>query len=245
MSSLSSTQDSELLRLQDESADTLRRRRMLRTEVAELNEDNVRSSGTGSPVGWDSTALSSHALSASRTGTFSVRSGSSGGRRRMQHWGSSLSLEGSEDGGELTSRTLRPPTPADRSTPARAEPWQTTLPRRWLPSTGKADTEAPTLKDYLSKPRLVSTLGCRQAKQHGGERSAASSITPVYRNLRLGGFLDRDDQHAELIPDELRQYYLQTYLDSYDSVYLNNYSGCNSGTSSTATSTARPFQRGM
>jgi len=239
--------DREVLKRQQE--DTLRRRRQLRTEVIELDEDEIRRRELSLPTGYytappRSSGYSGGARSASRSRAHSIFSGSSGGSRQSQrlhqHWGSSLSLESENSGGELTSRRLRPPTPLDRQTPARDDPWRTTTPRRWLPSTGRTEAKTPTLKDYLRKPRLVNTVGCVTPKPQPSSTVSdlpppavtttprhtshlAGSTTPSYRNLRLGGFLDHSNHADELIPEVLRQYYLDTFLDSYDSSYLTNF----------------------
>ncbi len=166
---------------------------------------------------------------------FRSRHHSSSNNPNFRHWGSSLSLN-SPDGASvedlrMRSRTLRP---ADRGgiTPARDTPayYSTTLPRKWLPTTGTIKRRDPSLKDYLAKPRYVSTLDCvksaqRERRSASMSRRSSERQAPAPRNLRLGSFLD--DPHygndGVLIPDSLRQYYLDTYLDTYDSDYLTNF----------------------
>ena len=96
----------------------------------------------------------------------------------------------------------------------------------------KESLRHPQLKDYLEKPRLVNTLGCSDALPPRRKVSTASSYhssrlnkaeRPAYRNLRLGNFMERPQPQGELIPDMLRQYYLDTYLDSYEFDYLKNF----------------------
>ncbi len=132
---------------------------------------------------------------------------------------------------DLTRRTLRPPSPTTLSrahTPNRdlggrhIEPMMvSTLSRRtskptFLPLTREADLDSPTLKDYLDKPRLVNTVGCgtinpKRYYPEAEERPRATSSQ--HRKLRLGGFMENKSNNAdELIPDVLRQYYLDTYL---------------------------------
>ena len=46
------------------------------------------------------------------------------------------------------------------------------------------------------------------------QRMNAANNTSNYRNLRLGNFIENGESNEdELIPERLRQYYLDTYLD--------------------------------
>ncbi len=169
----------------------------------------------------------------SRSGASSYSRGSSSaggsGPPRMRHWGSSLSVDDAGAGAgadvaELRSRTLRPPTPSDRATPARDSVVRTSHLRNWLPKTGLQErARQPALAEYLEKPRLVSTLGC--VERRAGAHAVPGNRQPVHRNLRLAGFLDDPayGSDGELIPDVLRQYYLDTYLDTYEFEYLKNF----------------------
>ena len=150
-------------------------------------------------------------------------------QQQMRHWGSSLSIDGggSSDASvhELRSRTLRPAMPSDRATPARDSIAHTSQPRTWLPATGlQTRARRPELKEFLEKPRLVSTLGCVERKPSQQQQQQHQPV-PVARNLRLAGFLDDPSygSDGELIPDVLRQYYLDTYLDTYEFEYLKNF----------------------
>ena len=150
----------------------------------------------------------------------------------FRHWGSSLSIESENSAGDLTSRTLRPATPVP-SLHRRDDVYHLTAPKAWLPETRPEDVRHPELADYLRQPRLVSTLGCLKAQQQSRSsgtsefhaRRLASGERPPYRNLRLGGFMDKKEQDGddELIPEMLRLYYLDTYLDTYEYDYLNNF----------------------
>ena len=49
------------------------------------------------------------------------------------------------------------------------------------------------------------------------QRMDAVNSTSNYRNLRLGNFIENGESNDdELIPDRLRQYYLDTYLNVCD-----------------------------
>ena len=57
----------------------------------------------------------------------------------------------------------------------------------------------------------ISALDSRsaaEASHHHAKRM--QNETSPYRNLRLGNFMEEESD--ELIPDRLRQYYLETYL---------------------------------
>jgi hypothetical protein len=162
--------------------------------------------------------------------------------QRMPHWGSSLSLASDNSVSELTSRTLLPPpSPAQRraSTPTRAgTPTRQTRPS--LPQM-RVEVQSPSLADYLAKPRLVRTPGpptLARPSQHHAKRLLAGAdqcLRPNYRNLRLGNFMEGENvSGGELIPEMLRQYYLDTFLGSCDT--------CESATHVNPTS---PIQRGM
>jgi len=167
------------------------------------------------------------------------------GQPAFRHWGSSLSLEGDDPGlGEITRRTLRPPSP--KSTRERDPIPRTAKPV--LPLLTQEEVNHPRLQDYLEKPRLhgctMMQSGAQQERpvvaaaadydyygpprdrdrefspsEHHARRLANGDV-PVYRNLRLGGFLESGKKPSgvgggdELIPEVLRQYYLDTYLNT-------------------------------
>lgn len=149
------------------------------------------------------------------------------GRTEFHHYGSSLSLTNGSTS-ELTSRTLRPPSPSTlrkSSTISNASNASTrTSPRPSLPST-KFDLESPKLADYLERPRLVSTLSYKDSNKTASKSAVEASHhhakrmqnhTSPYRNLRLGNFMEGPEEEEELIPERLRQYYLETYLNVCD-----------------------------
>lgn len=155
-------------------------------------------------------------------------------RAAFKHYGSSLSLA---DHGthELTSRTLRPPSPttlrkSSTSLPpsaglARAE----RTPRPSLPNM-RVELESPKLADYLERPRLVNAIPMAVSSRPSYRNEAAAALAsahhakryensngPAYRNLRLGNFMEEEStEDDELIPERLRQYYLDTYLNVCD-----------------------------
>ena len=54
-----------------------------------------------------------------------------------------------------------------------------------------------------------------EASHHQAKRM--QNHTSPYRNLRLGNFMEGpEEEDEELIPDRLRQYYLETYLNVCD-----------------------------
>lgn len=71
-----------------------------------------------------------------------------------------------------------------------------------------------------------------EASHHHAKRMMNN--TSQYRNLRLGNFMEGPQEEEELIPERLRQYYLETYLNVCDT--------CDSLTHSNPVS---PIQRGM
>ena len=84
-------------------------------------------------------------------------------KSEFRHYGSSLSLANKSVASELTSRTLRPPSPtvlrklSTSSTTSTGSTRSQSSSRPPLPSS-KVDLESPKLADYLDRPRLVSTL---------------------------------------------------------------------------------------
>lgn len=183
----------------------------------------------------------------------STRSGGGGGSGSIgnpngtfRHWGSSVSIESENSVGDLTRRTLSPPSPTTLrrqcggGNPNLVPTLKTSRPS--LPSM-TVELQSPKLEDYLQKPRLVSTLGrgdfrpSAHASNHSEfhAKRLANNERPAYRNLRLGGFMERPQATGdEVIPDMLRQYYLDTYLNVCDT--------CESKTHQNPTS---PIQRGM
>ena len=98
----------------------------------------------------------------------------------FKHWGSSLSLESDPSLGEVRSRTLRRPSPP----PSRSrEPIPRTV-KPVLPLLTQEEVKHPNLRDYLEKPRMVSTLHCVKpsASEHHAKRLANGEV-PVYRQV--------------------------------------------------------------
>lgn len=168
----------------------------------------------------------------------------SGGERVVfQHYGSSLSLSNGSSTSDLTSRTLRPPSPTTlkkSSLPGR-KPAKAGPSRPSLPSLNSVELRSPKLADYLEKPRMVSMNDVTSGGSHSLSRAAASEHHAKrmnagnYRNLRLGNFIESGESNEEeLIPERLRAYYLDTYLNVCDT--------CESKTHLDPTS---PIQRGM
>eukprot|EP00096_Caligus_rogercresseyi_P002877 TRINITY_DN15229_c0_g1_i1.p1 TRINITY_DN15229_c0_g1~~TRINITY_DN15229_c0_g1_i1.p1 ORF type:complete len:207 (+),score=51.43 TRINITY_DN15229_c0_g1_i1:1-621(+) len=149
----------------------------------------------------------------------------------FRHWGSSLSMN-NNDVGELTSRTLRPPSPP--STPTPRHP-QTTPRRARKPSLPdlRVELNHPKLEDYLEKPRFVNSISSAKAQtlNNRGNYATLYKNPSSYRNLRLGNFLEEeegenyDNNPEELIPERLRLYYLDTYLKVCDT--CDSLSHCN------------------
>lgn len=166
---------------------------------------------------------SAHSTLPGRTRHLSSRSSRSNtNSNEIKHWGSQLSLRSENSVHELRSRTLRPPSPETLrrsrcNTPSRG---RSTTPKPVIPDTKITEAVAPTLDDYLKKPRVVSTF------QHGinpqpnppnpsefHAKRWANYERPPYRNLRLGYFLEGPDGgDSEIIPEILREYYRDTYL---------------------------------
>ena len=94
----------------------------------------------------------------------------------------------------------------------------------------RVELESPKLADYLEKPRLVNAIQSKSAStvevargHHAKRYENGGASIPEYRNLRLGNFMENQAQNdepnneEEVIPDVLRQYYLDTYLNpKYD-----------------------------
>jgi len=148
---------------------------------------------------------------------------------RFRHYGSSLSLAEGHGTHELTSRTLRPPSPTTLRKSSTILPPSAALnkaersPRPSLPNM-RVELESPKLADYLEKPRLVNAIKLKTptaeaAKGHHAKRYENGGV-PEYRNLRLGNFMEEDEAtNEEVIPDLLRQYYLDTFLNSKYDMY--------------------------
>lgn len=129
---------------------------------------------------------------------------------------------------ELTSRTLRPPSPTTLRKSSTNLPPSAGLnknersPKPSLPSM-RVELESPKLADYLERPRLVNTIQAKNeavaaaASAHHAKRFESNGV-PAYRNLRLGNFMEQEEDNAEedIIPERLRQYYLDTYLNVCD-----------------------------
>ena len=91
---------------------------------------------------------------------------SGNGAGSFRHYGSSLSLSNGSDTTELTTRTLRPPSPTTirkSSVPGRPSFGPSAAPRHSrdknsLPSLNSTELQSPKLADYLEKPRLVGAI---------------------------------------------------------------------------------------
>jgi len=155
---------------------------------------------------------------------------SANGGGSFRHYGSSLSLSNGSDTADLTTRTLRPPSPTTlrkSSVPGRPSFGPSAPPRHSrdkpsLPSLNTTELQSPKLADYLEKPRLVGAISTPRHDTsnnyvHHAKRMDAANSTSNYRNLRLGNFIENGESNDdELIPDRLRQYYLDTYLNVCD-----------------------------
>lgn len=143
---------------------------------------------------------------------------------RFRHYGSSLSLAEGHGTHELTSRTLRPPSPTTLRKSSTTLPPSAALnkternPKPSLPNM-RVELQSPKLADYLERPRLVNAIQSKPstaeaARGHHAKRYENGGV-PEYRNLRLGNFME-ENENEEVIPDLLRQYYLDTYLNACD-----------------------------
>jgi len=146
---------------------------------------------------------------------------------KFRHYGSSLSLAEEHGKHELTRRTLRPPSPSTLRKSSTNLPPSAALnksersPKPSLPWM-RVELESPKLADYLERPRLVKAIpqGYRNeavaasAQAHHAKRYENNAV-PSYRNLRLGNFMEAENEE-EMIPERLRQYYLDTYLNVCD-----------------------------
>ena len=91
---------------------------------------------------------------------------SANGGGSFRHYGSSLSLSNGSDTADLTTRTLRPPSPTTlrkSSVPGRPSFGPSAPPRHSrdkpsLPSLNTTELQSPKLADYLEKPRLVGAI---------------------------------------------------------------------------------------
>lgn len=220
-------------------------------------------------------AVTKNSLSSSRTPrSTDVKSATlSGGERRVslpagQHYtsstmgrtptepskyrlyGSSLSLADETHGThDLTSRTLRPPSPttlrkSSTTLPPSAAMNKTERRKPSLPQM-RVELESPKLADYLERPRLVSVgvtkrneAAAAAASAHHAKRYENNGV-PTYRNLRLGNFMEMQEEADgdDIIPERLRQYYLDTYLN------VCNY--CDASTHCTHCNPLSPIHRGM
>ena len=84
------------------------------------------------------------------------------------------------------------------------------------------------LRSYVYRRRAPSSGGASSATGSSSaphQRRLDPAASAPYRNLRIGHFLDDPSYGSggELIPDALRQYYLDTFLDTYESDYLRNF----------------------
>merc|ERR1719361_3201231 len=89
---------------------------------------------------------------------------------RFRHYGSSLSLAEDHGTHELTSRTLRPPSPTTLRKSSTTLPPSAAMiktersPNPCLPRM-RVELESPKLADYLERPRLVSGGGVAQRNE--------------------------------------------------------------------------------
>jgi len=168
---------------------------------------------------------------------------------KYRFYGSSLSLADEHGTHELTSRTLRPPSPttmrkASTTLPPSAGMNRTERsPKHSLPQM-RVELESPKLADYLERPRLVSVGVTKRNEAVAAAASAHhakryENNVPSYRNLRLGNFMEMQEEAEgdDIIPDRLRQYYLDTYLN------VCNY--CDASTHCTHCNPLSPIHRGM
>jgi len=171
---------------------------------------------------------------------------------KFRYYGSSLSLADEHGTHELTSRTLRPPSPTTLRKSSTTLPPAAAMaakversPNPSLPQM-RVELESPKLADYLERPRLVSASASSAAVRNEAVAAAASAHhakryennAAAYRNLRLGNFLEEQDEQEnednDIIPARLRQYYLDTYLSS-----------CTTCDSQTHCNPLSPIHRGM
>jgi len=148
--------------------------------------------------------------------------------RKRTFYGSSLSLADEHGTHELTSRTLRPPSPTTLRKSSTTLPPSAAMiktersPNPCLPRM-RVELESPKLADYLERPRLVSG-GVAQRNEAVAAAASAhhakryENNVPAYRNLRLGNFMEEQEEAEgdDIIPERLRQYYLDTYLNVCD-----------------------------
>lgn len=190
----------------------------------------------------------------------------SSSRAVFHHYGSSLSLSNGSSAGDITSRTLRPPSPTTlkkSSLPGR--PKYATLDggggggggrfnkersgggggssgRPSLPSLNSVQLQSPKLADYLEKPRLVSLNGAAAASPSSSSSRAAASEHHAKR-LNAGSYrnlrLGNFIESGESNEEELIPERLRAY---YLDTYLNVCDTCESKTHLDPTS---PIQRGM
>lgn len=149
--------------------------------------------------------------------------------QQFRHYGSSLSLAEEHGKHELTSRTLRPPSPttlrksSTNLPPSAAMNKSERSPRPSLPNM-RVELESPKLADYLERPRLVSAImppfrneavAATASAHHAKRYEKYENKIEDCRNLRLGNFIE-EPEDDEIIPERLRQYYLNTYLNVCD-----------------------------
>jgi len=153
---------------------------------------------------------------------------------KFRHYGSSLSLAEEHGKHELTSRTLRPPSPTTLRKSSTNLPSSEASsnksersPKPSLPQM-RVELESPQLADYLERPRMVKSIPryrneavAASAHAHHAKRYENNAV-PSYRNLRLGYFMEDPEEEDEesVIPERLRQYYLDTYLNVCDNFVL-------------------------
>lgn len=130
--------------------------------------------------------------------------GQTSGKPEFRHYGSSLELANRERGSsvasELTSRTLRPPSPTVLRKISTSSISSTTSTKSSSSSSRpplpniKVDLESPRLADYLERPRLVSTLHVRSPvsspEREIQHQYHSKHDVSQYRNLRLGNFME-------------------------------------------------------
>merc|ERR1712051_1060755 len=129
--------------------------------------------------------------------------------RKRTFYGSSLSLADEHGTHELTSRTLRPPSPTTLRKSSTTLPPSAAMiktersPNPCLPRM-RVELESPKLADYLEKPRLVNAIQSKSAStvevargHHAKRYENGGASIPEYRNLRLGNFMENQAQNDE------------------------------------------------
>lgn len=206
-------------------------RRAYHSEDREVNSSSNSSSNRSTPRNVRAATLSGGERRVSLpTGHYSATMGKIEAKGQgFRHYGSSLSLADGHGTHELTSRTLRPPSPGTLRKSSTTLPPSAGLnkaersPKPSLPNM-RVELQSPTLVDYLERPRLVNAIHAAALQRPTAAMASAhhakrydNNNPPPYRNLRLGNFMEEEQEAGdEIIPERLRQYYLDTYLNVCD-----------------------------